>query len=66
MSDMLGKTVPGHAGPCVRASQGCTCYFYPDEYGTRSRALAKKRRRRTARRREQRIWQSDFNVRKRP
>ncbi|MDJ1136258.1 hypothetical protein [Streptomyces iconiensis] len=66
MSDMDGKTVPGHAQPSIRANRSCTCYFFPDEYGTRSRALAKKRGRRIARRREQRSWQSDFNAQGHP
>ncbi|WP_326692332.1 MULTISPECIES: hypothetical protein [unclassified Streptomyces] len=62
MSAMLGKTVPGHAGPCVRAGQGCTCYYYPDENGTRTRSAEQKRRRRIARRREQRSWRAEFVV----
>ncbi|WP_019546675.1 hypothetical protein [Streptomyces sulphureus] len=62
MSAMLGKTVPGHARPCVRAGQGCTCYFYTGENGTRTRSAAQKRRRRLARRREQRFWRTDFDT----
>lgn len=60
MSAMLGKTVPGHAGSCMAAGRGCTCYFYTGENGTRTRSGAQKRRRRVARRREQRFWRADF------
>lgn len=62
MSAMLGKTVPGHSQPCVRASHGCTCYYFPGEYRTRARSTTAKRiRRRAARRREERDWRADFD-----
>lgn len=63
MSAMLGKTVPGHTLPCTRAARGCTCYFYPGEYGTRTRSAAKKIRRRAARHREERAWRVEFESR---
>lgn len=66
MGAMLGKTVAGHGKPCVRVSQGCTCYFFSGENGTRTRAVEKRRRRRRARRREERTWQSQFNTREYP
>lgn len=59
---MLGKTIPGHARPCVRAGHGCTCYFSSGENGTRTRARAQKRRRRIARRHAQRFWRADLNA----
>lgn len=63
VSDMLGKTVPGHAGRCRHSRRGCTCYFHTGENGTRTRSRAQKHRRRIARRREQRSWRLEFSVR---
>lgn len=65
VSAMLGKTVPGHAGPCIRAGRGCTCYFYLGKNGTRTRPSEQRRMRRTDRRREQRCWRSVFVARER-
>ena len=55
---MLLATRPGHRRVCVRARQGCTCFYYTGAYGRRSKAT----RRRIARRVEHRRWRRDQAV----
>ena len=52
---MLLDTIPGYRGTCIRARWGCTCFYGPDRFGKRSKAI----RRHRARRIEQRRWRKE-------
>ncbi|WP_327378922.1 hypothetical protein OG393_34010 (plasmid) [Streptomyces sp. NBC_01216] len=54
MRMLLPATRPGHRGGCVRARQGCTCFYF-----TFARGRAKVAERRIARRVESRRWRRD-------
>ncbi|MGY3199735.1 hypothetical protein [Streptomyces sp. TE5632] len=51
MARMLAKTNPGYRRACRYARRGCTCYYFPGQYGGKARR-ARKRSARQAEKRE--------------
>ena len=45
MARMLGAARPGHGRGCVRERQGCTCFYWRGEYGSKAKRLRRRAQR---------------------
>lgn len=50
IAPLMGRANPGHGQTCVDRRQGCTCYLYRGQHGSRAKVLRRRAQRATEKR----------------